>query len=325
MPQISYRELHCIKCDQDFPSQYWFAAPSICIKCYPLLPETERLKYGAISDTSTSDAQHGPFPSFFQAIGILISLYLLSSIVSLVAVALGASSGFRLFVTHLLSTGGVLATTYIIKHREHEYSRLMFSTRRPRLRFMALFTLLGPLVFFAAACIGGSVISFFGKDLLAPYLVHLPFASPFFIFTAIVSAPILEELLHRRIILEGFLGRFSAHNAIILSTLVFALCHPGFNFLLALILGVFLGWAYWLTRSVITTMLMHFSANATGTILNIYLNIHTELMNKQPTVSVAPGDYALFIMVICSVAGISIYLHRHVDVRRGIESQNTDA
>jgi membrane protease YdiL (CAAX protease family) len=80
------------------------------------------------------------------------------------------------------------------------------------------------------------------------FMARDKFASLF--FTAVIVAPVAEELLFRGIILRGLLGRFKPWMAISLSAMLFALMHmnpwqtvPQFG------LGLVLGWFYLRTRS----------------------------------------------------------------------------
>lgn len=90
-----------------------------------------------------------------------------------------------------------------------------------------------------------------------------------FVFTTVViSAPLLEELLFRGVILDGLLRRENASKAIFISALIFGLIHfipwqagP------ALLMGLFLGWLYWRTRSLILCIALHAVNNFTATIV----------------------------------------------------------
>jgi len=52
-----------------------------------------------------------------------------------------------------------------------------------------------------------------------------PFESNYHIFSVLILAPILEEIIYRGILLKGFLLTYPAKKAIILSTLLFGLVH----------------------------------------------------------------------------------------------------
>lgn len=84
----------------------------------------------------------------------------------------------------------------------------------------------------------------------------------YLILTLCISAPIIEEIVCRGIILGGFLKKFSPNFSIFLSALIFAVMHgnihQGIN---AFILGLFFGYIYYKTKSLYLTMFCHFINN----------------------------------------------------------------
>lgn len=78
----------------------------------------------------------------------------------------------------------------------------------------------------------------------------------------VIAAPVLEEMLCRGIILDGFLKRYSSSKAIIWSAVLFGLMHLNpWQFISAFGLGLYMGWLYNLTGSLLSTMLVHAVAN----------------------------------------------------------------
>jgi uncharacterized protein len=84
---------------------------------------------------------------------------------------------------------------------------------------------------------------------------------------ALVAAPVIEEILYRRIFLHQFLKLYSSWVAIIASTFIFVIPHvptiiyPEL-FIPYFISGLFLGLVYYKTRSVLLCMMSHFILNA---------------------------------------------------------------
>ncbi|WPQ62656.1 type II CAAX endopeptidase family protein [Chitinophaga sancti] len=79
-----------------------------------------------------------------------------------------------------------------------------------------------------------------------------------------VVAPILEETLCRGIVLKGLLQNYSPRKAILYSALFFALIHLNpWQSLPAFFAGLFLGWVYYKTRSVIPGIIVHAVSNTT--------------------------------------------------------------
>ena len=86
-------------------------------------------------------------------------------------------------------------------------------------------------------------------------------------------AAVSEELLFRSVIQKALIKLFkNAHVAIIVTAFVFSAVHMDFfGFFPRAILGVMLGYMFWLSGSIFPSMLMHFVNNATIVML-YYLN-----------------------------------------------------
>ncbi|WP_259066741.1 CPBP family intramembrane glutamic endopeptidase [Mucilaginibacter sp. X4EP1] len=82
------------------------------------------------------------------------------------------------------------------------------------------------------------------------------------IITMVIAAPILEEILFRGIVLRGLLKNYSPHKAIIISGVFFGLMHLNpWQALPAIFGGIFIGWIYYKTQSVIPGMIVHATVN----------------------------------------------------------------
>lgn len=79
-----------------------------------------------------------------------------------------------------------------------------------------------------------------------------------------ILSPIIEETIFRGIFLRGFMERYSAKHAIFLSALFFAIIHvvPSQVFS-AICLGIFFGFVFYKTSSLLYTIILHMVANST--------------------------------------------------------------
>lgn len=95
----------------------------------------------------------------------------------------------------------------------------------------------------------------------------------FSFLTVVIAAPILEELIFRGIILDGFLKRYSPVKAILLSSLLFGLIHinPS-QVVFASLMGLMLGWIYWKTGSLLLSVFIHFVNNGLAYMLILILD-----------------------------------------------------
>ncbi|MBC3541025.1 CPBP family intramembrane glutamic endopeptidase [Rufibacter sediminis] len=93
------------------------------------------------------------------------------------------------------------------------------------------------------------------KELMQPNVIS---------FLAIAVAPaLLEEMLCRGIILKGLLERYSVPKAIIWSAVLFGAMHLNpWQGITGVVLGLFIGWVYYRTRSIYPGILIHFANNA---------------------------------------------------------------
>lgn len=91
--------------------------------------------------------------------------------------------------------------------------------------------------------------------------------------TFVLLAPILEELIFRGIMLDGLLRRTAPWKAILLSSFLFALVHLNpWQFISAMVIGIFAGWVYFRTRNLLYPMLIHITNNALPTISGFYMS-----------------------------------------------------
>lgn len=83
------------------------------------------------------------------------------------------------------------------------------------------------------------------------------------IVTMCILAPVLEEMLFRGIILRSFLLQYSRANAIFGSAVLFGLAHLNiYQFVVGLLVGIFLAWLYERARSLWPCILCHAAYNS---------------------------------------------------------------
>ena len=87
-----------------------------------------------------------------------------------------------------------------------------------------------------------------------------------------ILGPVLEEVLFRGIILDGFLNRYKPAKAIFWSAFLFGLFHLNpWQFIPGFFIGILLAWIYWKTRSLVPVILVHIVNNSLSyTIMYVY-------------------------------------------------------
>jgi membrane protease YdiL (CAAX protease family) len=89
----------------------------------------------------------------------------------------------------------------------------------------------------------------------------------FSLVTVIIAAPIMEEILCRGILLKGLLKNYSPQKAILISAIFFGVMHLNpWQALPASCAGLFLGWVFYKTQSVIPGMIIHATINTTASL-----------------------------------------------------------
>ncbi len=89
--------------------------------------------------------------------------------------------------------------------------------------------------------------------------------------TIVILAPVFEELILRGVILDGFLKSYNPRKAILLSAFAFGLFHLNpWQFVPAFIGGLYLGWIYYRTESIIPCVVIHSVNNLTAFLMLIY-------------------------------------------------------
>lgn len=95
----------------------------------------------------------------------------------------------------------------------------------------------------------------------------------FSFLTVVIAAPILEEMLFRGIVLQGFLKNYTPRQSIIWSSLLFGLIHLNpWQAIGATIMGMFIGWMCVKTKSLIPGIIIHFATNLSGFLFVAFTN-----------------------------------------------------
>ena len=115
-----------------------------------------------------------------------------------------------------------------------------------------------------------------------------------------ISAAIFEELIFRGIFLKGYLMKYKAKNAILLSALFFGLIHFDLNmptqFIGAIIVGFITSYFYYYSRSIGMAILLHLTFNMSVYILTYIHSTYGN--NKVNNLSAVYGNYSLYIIAV---------------------------
>lgn len=134
------------------------------------------------------------------------------------------------------------------------------------------------------------------------------------IISAVLAAPLLEEILLRGIVLDGFLKQYSPAKAIVWSAVLFGVMHLiPVQVVNAFVLGLALGWLYYRTGSLWPGICLHFVNNALSSLGFLLLDTDQLDMGANTTRAFIGNDTTYFMILgLCAlvVAGCYVLLNR---------------
>ena len=228
----------------------------------------------------------------------MLPLIFIASALSALLKTANIDDGMIILITYLASCGSLVCIALFYKRSTGDSSQICYKNKVSVL----IYVLVVP------AIIGlGNFSDIFSSMVLPeiPQQLKDVFAGSMnfnfsALFTAVVAAPVLEEIFCRGIICEGLIKNYSPRAAILWSALIFAVIHlnpwQGFS---AFVIGCFLGWIYWKTRSLLPCIFIHFVNN--GLAVGMY-NYHKELgYDIDKSIAEIYGFNEIVLMIICFV------------------------
>jgi len=222
------------------------------------------------------------YPSSGQSWGIvgiaILSMLLFSPVNLILNKVLGKEISFLVY--YLLAMGVPFGIAHLIRNKRTRINTYNFSFSS--LKIMALVSI-------SIIAIQTGIISPIVNSLPMPEFmqkIFLEFANQngvFSFISIVIAAPIIEELIFRGIILNGLLQRYSPVKSIILSSILFGIIHLNpWQFVSALIIGVFSGWVYYRTRKLSLSILIHLVNNLVAFVGMYFMDAET-MMNESLT------------------------------------------
>ena len=161
-----------------------------------------------------------------------------------------------MLLTTILSSSALL--WYVFRHESLPFRELFYAGIKPNFKVFLLLGVAsaGMLVGFVDPLVNSIPM----PDLVRKFMMEMFCKTDIFSFMAIVLvAPLLEELIFRGVILNGFLHNYSPKKAIVISALIFGFVHLNpWQFVGATLLGIFMGWVYYKTHCIWLTIFIHF-------------------------------------------------------------------
>lgn len=201
------------------------------------------------------------YPSVKQAWGIVgiafATMIVLTPVNLLLNKIAGREISFLLY--YVLSMGSTFWFAHVNSKRPQNISAYHLGFSSVKMMILISFTILAIQIGIVSPL--ASIIPM--PDVIKKVFVEFSKRTGFFSFVAIVvAAPILEELVFRGIILDGFLKRYSPLKSILISSALFGVIHLNpWQFIGAMLGGCFSGWIYYKTRKLTLSILIHMVNN----------------------------------------------------------------
>lgn len=124
----------------------------------------------------------------------------------------------------------------------------------------------------------------------------------------VIAAPVFEELIFRGIMLEGLLRKYSPQTSIFVSSFLFGFVHLNpWQFITGFILGIFSGWVYYKTRSLLPSIIIHAAANLCSFVAWMFVDKETVFDETIFTMYGGVGNLALVILICVIATAICVH------------------
>ncbi len=225
--------------------------------------------------------RHEDYPSiveaFFLIVGLFGAEFLISALLHDIGISTGNDQKNVLGIVEILGYGLLFCGLLAYKHLSyrdlfHQSKKSVAATLGTL--FLPILALI-PAITLAMSALLSALEWFFPvsswEQAMFDRMMSNGLAS---VMTVCIIAPVLEEMLFRGVILRSFLRQHSPKVAIVASALLFGAAHLNiYQFVVASLIGLALGWLYERTRSLWPGIFLHAAYNSTITV--IYLNSST--------------------------------------------------
>jgi len=217
---------------------------------------------------------------------------------------------YSMLIYYVLTMGAAFIMSHFIRKNEIKITTYSYRIKKPQLIPLIIIAALG-LLFGVVTPIGNLIPM---PDIIKEMFRDLATMNGFGAFLMmVVAAPVFEELIFRGIILDGLLKRYTARKAILLSAFLFAFVHLNpWQFVTGMVIGAFIGWIYYHTRSLSISIIIHAAVNSIGFFMRFFID--EEAMLDQSLTEAYGGMTNTIVITSAAllVALISIYWLRTI-------------
>lgn len=224
------------------------------------------------------------FPNGVEAFLLFVALFVAEYVVGLAMFDLRGVHGMDLKdVDGLVAlVGNGIIFTFVMEYKKLTYRELFHSSAASK---TATILLLGPLIVLIVPLIClllGTAIEWLVRVFPLSNWEQAAFArmgsgSFASVVMVCILAPVLEEMFFRGIILRSFLRQYPKWTAIVGSATLFGFAHMNlYQFVAAFSIGLFLGWLYERTRSLLPCIWLHAVYNSGWVLAAANDDLHTK-------------------------------------------------
>jgi len=257
------------------------------------------------------------YPSIVQSWGIvgiaILSALLFSPVSHLLTNNIGKELSFLVY--YLLSMGVPFGIAHTIRNKRTGINTYNFGLSS--IKIMALISI--SIIGIQTGIISPIVSSLPIPEFMQKIFLELANQNGVFSFIAIVvAAPFIEELIFRGIILDGLLQKYSPVKSIILSSILFGIVHLNpWQFISALIIGMFSGWVYYRTRKISLSILIHLVNNFVAFLEMNFIDAETMMNESQKELygGFTNWIFITFGAILVSIIGIFLLRKEFSDLK----------
>jgi membrane protease YdiL (CAAX protease family) len=217
------------------------------------------------TDVSLMIEKNERFPNGVEAVMLVVALFMVDYVLG--AAFYDANGflglGFSEQASLITILGNGIIFTVLMQYKGLNYGQLLhsgsFSKAATVMVLSPLIVLTVPALILVISSIIAVVVQLFPVSAAEQAMFdEMGSGSLAAILMACVLAPVLEEMLFRGVILRSFLGQYGRWPAIIGSAVLFGAAHLNiYQFGAALILGLYLGWLYDRSKSLLPCIALH--------------------------------------------------------------------
>jgi membrane protease YdiL (CAAX protease family) len=258
-------------------------------------------------DNLTTDFPLSNYPNILQSFGItgivILGMLLLIPVNLTLNNMIGKEASMLLY--YLLAIGIPFGIVYSIRKGKTKINS--FNVTLGNKRIIPVIAICSIALLFGIASPIGSLIPM-PESIKKAFMAFGSQTGIFAFILMVIAAPILEELIFRGIILDGLLRIYSPIKSILVSSFLFGLVHLNpWQFVTGLIVGIFSGWVYYKTRSLLPSIIIHAAANLSGFGMRLILDIDSS-MDKSLVESYGGLTY-LILTILGSIVIVSTCIY----------------